>query len=115
MAARGNPRGFRKWAQLGAVIPVTEYYADPEIAVNLYKAFYQKSPFVTIVDSNPDLKMVVNTNKAVLYVRKYGDKIHIISMLDNLLKGASGQAIENMNIMFGLPQDAGLRLKASKF
>ncbi|MBO7117496.1 MAG: N-acetyl-gamma-glutamyl-phosphate reductase [Bacteroidales bacterium] len=94
-------------------------YMDCDIpedqAVSLYKAFYQKSPFVTVVDSNPDLKMVVNTNKAVLYVRKYGDKIHIISMIDNLLKGASGQAVENMNIMFGLPQDAGLRLKASKF
>ena len=84
-------------------------------AVKLYKDFYSKSPFVTVVDSNPDLKMVVNTNKAVLYVRKYGDKIHIISLIDNLLKGASGQAVENMNLMFGLPQDAGLRLKASKF
>ena len=84
-------------------------------AVKLYKDFYQKSPFVTVVDSNPDLKMVVNTNKAILYVRKYGDKLHVISMIDNLLKGASGQAVENMNLMFGLPQDAGLRLKASKF
>ena len=88
---------------------------EEEQAVKLYKDFYSKSPFVTVVDSNPDLKMVVNTNNAVLYVRKYGDKIHIISMIDNLLKGASGQAVENMNILFGLPQDAGLRLKASKF
>lgn len=84
-------------------------------AVKLYKDFYAKSPFVTVVDSNPDLKMVVNTNKAILYVRKYGDKLHVISMIDNLLKGASGQAVENMNLVFGLPQDAGLRLKASKF
>ena len=93
----------------------TECDLAEEEAVKLFKAFYAKSPFVTVVDSNPDLKMVVNTNKAVLYVRKYGDKLHIISMIDNLLKGASGQAVENMNIIFGLPQDAGLRLKASKF
>ena len=93
----------------------TECNLTEEEAVKLYKDFYAKSPFVTVVDSNPDLKMVVNTNKAILYVRKYGDKLHIISMIDNLLKGASGQAVENMNIIFGLPQDAGLRLKASKF
>lgn len=83
--------------------------------VELYKAFYKDSAFVTVVDSNPDLKMVVNTNKAIVYVRKYGKKIHVISLIDNLLKGAVGQAVENMNIVFGLPQDAGLRLKASKF
>lgn len=88
---------------------------EEEDAVRLYKDYYKDSAFVTVVDSNPDLKMVVNTNKAVLYVRKYGKKIHIISMIDNLLKGASGQAVENMNIVFGLPQDAGIRLKASKF
>ena len=93
----------------------TECDLTEEEAVKLYKDFYAKSPFVTVVDFNPDLKMVVNTNKAILYVRKYGDKLHIISMIDNLLKGASGQAVENMNIIFGLPQDAGLRLKASKF
>ncbi|MCR4863818.1 MAG: N-acetyl-gamma-glutamyl-phosphate reductase [Bacteroidales bacterium] len=93
----------------------TECDLTEEEVVKLYKDFYAKSPFVTVVDSNPDLKMVVNTNKAILYVRKYGDKLHIISMIDNLLKGASGQAVENMNIIFGLPQDAGLRLKASKF
>ena len=93
----------------------TECDLTEEEAVKLYKDFYAKSPFVTVVDSNPDLKMVVNTNKAILYVRKSGDKLPIISMIDNLLKGASGQAVENMNIIFGLPQDAGLRLKASKF
>ena len=86
-----------------------------EEAVALYKTYYSPSRFVTVVDSNPDLKMVVGTNKAVVYVRKYGRKLHIISMIDNLLKGASGQAVENMNIMFGLPQDAGLKLKANRF
>lgn len=94
-------------------------YMDCELEeneiVDLYKAYYKDSAFVSVVDSNPDLKMVTNTNKAVLYVRKYGSKVHVISLIDNLLKGAVGQAVENMNIVFGLPQDAGLRLKASKF
>lgn len=84
-------------------------------AAALYKNYYASSRFVTVVDSNPDLKMVVGTNKAVVYVKKYGRKLHVISMIDNLLKGASGQAVENMNIMFGLPQDAGLKLKANRF
>ena len=59
--------------------------------------------------------MVTGTNKALLYPRKYGSKLHIISCLDNLIKGAAGQAVENMNLMFGLPQDCGLRLKGCKF
>jgi len=88
---------------------------EEQDATALYKEYYKDSRFVNVVDSNPDLKMVVNTNKAVIYVKKYGNKIHIISMIDNLLKGASGQAVENMNIMFSLPQDEGLKLKATKF
>jgi N-acetyl-gamma-glutamyl-phosphate reductase len=59
--------------------------------------------------------MVVNTNKCVLYVKKYGNKLHIISIIDNLIKGASGQAIQNMNLVFGLKEDTGLHLKASRF
>lgn len=86
-----------------------------EEAQSLYKDFYKGSAFVRVVDTNPDIKMVTNTNKAVIYVKKYEEKLHIISVIDNLIKGASGQAVENMNLMFGLPQDAGLRLKASKF
>ncbi len=86
-----------------------------EEAVSLYRKYYEDSRFVTVSESNPDLKMVVGTNKAVVYVRKYGGKLHVISIIDNLLKGASGQAVENMNVMFGLPQDAGLKLKANRF
>ena len=59
--------------------------------------------------------MVVNTSKCVIYPRKYGRKLHVVSLIDNLLKGASGQAVENMNIVFGLDEDTGLRLKASRF
>ncbi|MBP5364316.1 MAG: N-acetyl-gamma-glutamyl-phosphate reductase [Bacteroidales bacterium] len=84
-------------------------------AIDLYKAYYKDEPFVNVVDFNPDLKMVVNTNKAVLYVRKYGRKLHVISMIDNLVKGASGQAVENMNLLFGLPENTGLNLKPSGF
>lgn len=88
---------------------------DEESLNCLYHEFYKDSPFVVVVDSNPDLKMVTGTNKAVLYVRKYGSKVHVVSALDNLLKGASGQAVENMNIMFGLPRQTGLKLKANRF
>ena len=62
-----------------------------------------------------DLKQVVNTNKAVLYLEKINDQLVIHSAIDNLLKGASGQALQNMNLMFGLEEEVGLRLKASKF
>lgn len=94
-------------------------YMDCELseeeAVKLYKDYYKDEPFVVVVDANPDMKMVVGTNKCVLYVKKYGKKIHIISMIDNLTKGASGQAIENMNLLFGLPETTGLKLKANRF
>lgn len=90
--------------------PLTE-----EEATQLYKNYYADAPFVTVVDENPDLKMVVNTNKSVVYVKKYGTKLHVVSLIDNLVKGASGQAVQNMNLVFGLPEDTGLRLKASRF
>ena len=86
-----------------------------EQAVSAYRDFYSCDPFIRVVDFNPDLKMVVGTNRAILYVRKYGDKVHVISMIDNLLKGASGQAVENMNISFGLPRTEGLQFKATRF
>ncbi len=94
-------------------------YFDSELSegevVSLYQAYYKDEPFVNVVDANPDLKMVVNTNKCVLYVKKYGQKIHVISVIDNLVKGASGQAVENMNLLFGLPENTGLNLKPSAF
>ncbi|MEP7321790.1 MAG: N-acetyl-gamma-glutamyl-phosphate reductase, partial [Saprospiraceae bacterium] len=77
----------------------------------LYTRYYSDEPFVKISDENPDLKQVVNTNKCVLYLEKHQDKVLIISSLDNLLKGASGQAVQNMNIMYGWPEDSGLKLK----
>ena len=86
-----------------------------EEAIELYKKYYQNHPFVTVSGINPDLKQVVNTNKAILYIEKHEDKLLIVSMIDNLVKGASGQAVENMNLMFGLDQRAGLRLKSVAF
>ena len=86
-----------------------------EEARQLYEDYYKEEPFVTVVDFNPDLKMVTGTNKSVLYVRKYGRKLHIVSIIDNLAKGASGQAVENMNLIFGLPETTGLKLKAARF
>ena len=86
-----------------------------EEAVDLYKDYYKDEPFVHVIDSDPDLKMVVNTNKCVLGVRKHGRKLHVISVIDNLVKGASGQAVQNMNLVFGLPEDTGLHLKGTRF
>ena len=86
-----------------------------EEAVALYKDYYKDEPFVHVIDTNPDLKMVVNTNKCVVNVRKYGRKLHVVSIIDNLVKGASGQAVENMNLISGLPEDTGLHLKGTRF
>lgn len=81
----------------------------------IYTDFYNNHPFVFMVDKNPDIKQVVNTNKAVVYVEKHGNKAFIMSCIDNLLKGASGQAVQNMNLMFGLEETTGLSLKAVSF
>jgi N-acetyl-gamma-glutamyl-phosphate reductase len=81
----------------------------------IYRDFYKNDPFVIISDQNPDVKQIANTNKCVIYIKKHNNKVLIISVIDNLLKGASGQAVQNMNIMFGLDQTTGLRLKPVAF
>lgn len=81
----------------------------------VYQAFYKNAPFVHLSMENPHLKQVINTNKGVLYLEKHDEMLLIVSMIDNLLKGASGQAVQNMNLMFGLEETAGLQLKASFF
>lgn len=86
-----------------------------EELTELYSSFYNGHPF-TIVSKEPIfLKQVVNTNKAVLQLEKAGDKLVVHSAIDNLLKGASGQAVQNMNLMFGVEEESGLRLKAVGF
>ncbi len=84
-------------------------------AEKLYANFYAEHPFTQVSKQNIDLKQVVNTNKCLIHLEKHGHKLLILSIIDNLLKGASGQAIQNMNLMFGLDEMAGLRLKASFF
>lgn len=86
-----------------------------EEAIDLYKDFYMDAPFTVVSDRPVDLKQAVNTNKAIIHVEKHGDRLLITCAEDNLLKGASGQAVQNMNIMLGLDQRTGLRLKPSAF
>lgn len=81
----------------------------------LYKTYYQHHPFTHVSETMIDLKQVVNTNKCLLYIEKQGNKIVVHSAIDNLLKGASGQAVQNMNLLFGIEETAGLKLKASWF
>ncbi|MFD2583198.1 N-acetyl-gamma-glutamyl-phosphate reductase [Pedobacter vanadiisoli] len=86
-----------------------------EEAQDIYEEYYSAHPFTHVSQKNIDLKQVVNTNKALIHIEKHGRKLFIISIIDNLLKGASGQAVQNMNLMFGLEETAGLRLKAANF
>ena len=86
-----------------------------EEAVDLYTSYYRDAAFTFVAPRAVDLKQVVNTNKCFLQLEKHGNKLLIISAIDNLLKGASGQAVQNLNLMFGLDEHAGLRLKASAF
>lgn len=86
-----------------------------EEAQKIYEDYYSAHPFTHVSRKNIDLKQVVNTNKALVHVEKHGNKLFIISIIDNLLKGASGQAVQNMNLMFSLEETAGLRLKAIGF
>ena len=86
-----------------------------EQIVEAYKDFYKDAPFTHYVDNAIDMKQVVNTNKALIHCDKFGNKLLITSTIDNLLKGAVGQAVQNMNIMFGVDETMGLRLKGSAF
>jgi N-acetyl-gamma-glutamyl-phosphate reductase len=86
-----------------------------EEAEKVYQDFYADAPFTHISKANIDLKQVVNTNKCLIHLEKHGNKLMIISIIDNLLKGASGQAVQNMNLLFGLSETTGLKLKASYF
>lgn len=81
----------------------------------LYNEYYDDHNFTFVSDRMPDLKDVVNTNKCLLYLTKEDGKLLIVSVIDNLLKGASGQAVHNMNLLFGLHERVGLHLKASAF
>lgn len=81
----------------------------------LYADYYSQHPFTHLCEETIFLKQVVNTNKALIQLEKVGSKLVVHSVIDNLLKGASGQAVQNMNLLFGLPENSGLQLKASYF
>jgi N-acetyl-gamma-glutamyl-phosphate reductase len=98
---------------------IASLYTNCDLSIEeveeLYKAYYAAHPFVHISKSAIDLKQIVNTNKGLLQLQKNGNKLLITSCIDNLLKGASGQAVQNMNLLFGLDEKAGLNLKAAYF
>ncbi|MGI8636525.1 MAG: N-acetyl-gamma-glutamyl-phosphate reductase, partial [Segetibacter sp.] len=101
---------------IGIYISSTVDCSLPLEEVNkLYRDFYQDQPFTHLSDKMIDLKQVVNTNKCLIHIEKAEDKIVVHSTIDNLVKGASGQAVQNMNLMFGLEETAGLKLKAGGF
>lgn len=89
--------------------------ANTDSLYQMFEEFYADAPFVHICEKNLDLKQVVNTNKCLIHIEKHDDKLLIVSCIDNLLKGASGQAVQNMNLLFGLDETTGLRLKPSAF
>ncbi len=93
----------------------TKFNGNLALAQSIYKEFYKNAAFTHVSDTSIDLKQVVNTNKCILHLEKHGDNLLITSIIDNLTKGASGQAVQNMNIMFGLNEKTGLGLKSLGF
>ncbi|NVK85771.1 MAG: N-acetyl-gamma-glutamyl-phosphate reductase, partial [Cytophagia bacterium] len=84
-------------------------------AIRVYKEYYDGHPFTWVTDNPLDVKQVVNTNKCFIHLQMHNGYLMVQSAIDNLLKGASGQAVQNMNLMFGLDETTGLKLKASAF
>jgi len=93
----------------------TKFDGSLEEAKSIYRTFYKNAEFTFVSDEELHLKQVVNTNKCLIHLHKHENKLLITSIIDNLLKGASGQAIQNMNLMFGLNETEGLQLKATYF
>ncbi|WP_281979859.1 N-acetyl-gamma-glutamyl-phosphate reductase [Tenacibaculum mesophilum] len=93
----------------------THFEGTLDEAKQLYAEYYKDAVFTHMADQELHLKQVVNTNKCLIHLHKHGDKLLITSIIDNLLKGASGQAVQNMNLMFGFQENTGLQLKANYF
>lgn len=87
----------------------------PEEAHSLYNSYYEDAPFTHVSTERVDLKQVVGSNKCILHLEKHQNKLLVTSIIDNLLKGASGQAVQNMNLMFGLDESTGLQLTSNRF
>ena len=98
-----------------AVISVGHSHPHYVEALKLYQDYYAGAAFTFVSDRPVDLKQVVNTNKAIVAPEVHGGTLVVSSVIDNLLKGASGQAVQNMNLIFGIPETTGLKLKASAF
>lgn len=106
---RGNfTRGILAAVHTQCLLPLEELQ-------QLYRSYYSNHPFVRIASHEVDVKQVVNTNRCFLHLQKHGDNLLVTSVIDNLLKGASGQAVQNMNLIFGLDEQAGLHLKPAAF
>ncbi len=88
---------------------------DIDTLYEMYRDYYKADSFTHVMEENVDLKQVVNTNKCLLHLEKHGNKLMVVSCIDNLLKGASGQAVHNMNLLFNLEETVGLNLKPSAF
>lgn len=97
------------------VSSVVTYTGNLQAAQAMYKTYYQQHPFIVVSDSMIDMKQAVNTNKCLLYLEQEGNQLAVHTAIDNLLKGASGQAVQNMNLLFNLEETIGLQLKASYF
>ena len=97
------------------VTTYTKFKGTIEDAKKMYKEFYKDAAFTFVSDNELHLKQVVNTNKCLIHLQKHNEKLLITSIIDNLLKGASGQAIQNLNLMFGFEETEGLQLKANYF
>ncbi len=93
----------------------TEFEGSLDEAKSIYTEYYRDAAFTVVSDEELHLKQVVNTNKCIIHLHKHKNKLLITSIIDNLLKGASGQAVQNMNLMFGFAEDEGLKLKANFF
>lgn len=106
---RGN---FSRGIWVTAYLPFEGTEAE---AVEVYKNFYKNAPFTHISDQDIDMKQAVNTNKCILHIQKEGGQLVIYSAIDNLVKGASGQAVQNFNLAFGLEEKSGLNLKSIAF
>ncbi len=107
-----HPGDFVRGIFCMAVIKTT---ATADEVIEAYKDFYADAAFTHYTDKTIDLKQVVNTNKCLVHIDAFDGKLLVTSAIDNLLKGAVGQAVQNMNLMFGIDEKAGLRLKASAF
>jgi N-acetyl-gamma-glutamyl-phosphate reductase len=106
--------GFTRGILACLYFTVQEHIQKDDL-IHLYSSFYKDMPFIVQSKDSPDCKRAINTNKFFYHLDKINDKVIITATLDNLLKGASGQAIQNMNILYSFPEISGLSIKSSVY